>query len=60
MAANPATGVNLDAHVTGDPIARSAGVGANITVGHTVLLILGALALLWLFGAGVFKSIRMH
>lgn len=59
MATTP-QGIALDAHVTGDPIARGAGVGANITVGHTVLLILGALALLWLFGAGVFKSIRMH
>jgi hypothetical protein len=49
--------INLDAHVTGDPIGRA---GANVTVGHTALLILGALALLWLFGGALFKSIRMH
>lgn len=52
--------INLDAHVTGNPIANGVGAGANVTVGHTALLVLGALALLWLFGAGVFKSIRMH
>jgi hypothetical protein len=55
------TGVNLSAHVTGNPIpGGGAGAGANVTVGHTVLLILGALALLWLFGGVLFKSIRMH
>lgn len=52
--------INLDAHVSGNPIAGTAGAGANVTVGHTVVLILGALALLWLFGGAVFKSIRMH
>lgn len=49
--------INLDAHVTGDPIGRA---GANVTVGHTALLILGALALLSLFGGVLFKTIRMH
>lgn len=36
------------------------GLGANVTVGHTLLLVIGALVLLWLLGAVVFKSIRMH
>ena len=47
------TGVTLSGTVPG------AGFGANVTVGHTVLLILGAVALLWLLGSVVFKSIRM-
>jgi hypothetical protein len=50
------TGVSLSGHAGGN----GAGVTAGVTVGHTVLLILGALAILWLLGAGVFKSIRMH
>jgi hypothetical protein len=47
------TGVTLTGAVPG------AGFGANVTVGHTLLLILGAVLLLWLLGAVVFKSIRM-
>lgn len=52
--------LNLDAHVTGNPIHSGVGAGANVTVGHTAVLVLGALALLWLFGGVIFKSIRMH
>lgn len=47
------TGVTVSGAIPG------AGFGANVTVGHTLLLILGALLLLWLLGAVVFKSIRM-
>lgn len=47
------TGVTLTGNVPG------AGFGANVTVGHTMLLILGAVLILWLLGAVVFKSIRM-
>lgn len=50
-------GVNLGAHLTGSPWT---GAGATVTVGHSALLVGGALALLWLFGAVVFKTIRMH
>jgi hypothetical protein len=46
------TGVTLNGAVPG--------LGANVTVGHTLVLIVGALALLWLLGLVVFKSIRMH
>lgn len=53
-----AVGVNLAAHATGNPMAVS-GISANVTVGHTWLIIVGALAILWLLGAGVFRSIRM-
>jgi hypothetical protein len=52
------TGVNLDAHVTGNPI-RSGKGAAGATVGHTWIIIVAALALLWLLGGGVFRSIRM-
>lgn len=50
------SGVNLDAHETGNPIAH--GLTANVTVGHTWLIIVGALVLLWFLAYG-FKSIRM-
>jgi hypothetical protein len=53
-----AVGVNLNAHATGNGTPAAA-VSANVTVGHTWVIIVGALALLWLFGGGVFKSIRM-
>lgn len=29
------------------------------TVGHTWVIIVGALALLWVLGAGVFRTVRM-
>lgn len=51
-------GVNLSAHITGDP-ASVTGFGANATAGHTWLIIIVALAILWLFGGVIFKSIRM-
>lgn len=51
-------GVNLHAHVTGNPIAGASG-GASATIGHTWLILAVALGLLWLFGGGVFRSIRM-
>ena len=47
------TGVTLTGTAPG------ASVGASVTVGHTLLLILGAVLVLWLLGAVVFKSIRM-
>lgn len=50
--------LDLSNHSTGNPIA-SGGYGADITVGHTVLIIFGALAVLWLLGAFAFKSVRM-
>lgn len=53
-----AQGVNLAPHATGNPLDTSS-VGANVTVGHTWLIIVGALALLWLLGGGLFRSIRM-
>lgn len=52
------TGINLDGHLTGNPIPQ-AGISANVTVGHTWLIIVGAVALLWLLGGTVFKSVRM-
>lgn len=55
-----AVGVNLDAHLTGNPFAGG-GVAnmANVTVAHTWFIIVLAVALLWLLGGGVFRSIRM-
>lgn len=52
-------GVDLDAHATGNPI-RGANRGmASVTVGHTWLIIVLALGLLWLLGGHFFKAIRM-
>lgn len=54
------TGINLDAHLTGNPTEVLNGVAsANVTVAHTWLIVVLALALLWLFGGAIFKSIRM-
>lgn len=54
------TGVELGAHATGNPFpGGAAGFEANVTVGHTWLIIALALILLWLFGAGFFRKIRM-
>jgi len=50
-------GANLDAHATGNPVA--VGGSGSVTVGHTWLIVIGALALLWLLGGVVFKSVRM-
>lgn len=52
------TGVNLNAHVTGDPI-RNVTAGGTVTVGHTVLIVIAFLAVLWLLGIGPLKSVRM-
>jgi len=52
-------GVDLNPHATGNPIRGGADKLAAVTSGHTWLIIVGALALLWLLGGGVFKSIRM-
>jgi hypothetical protein len=49
-------GVNLGAHMTGNPIRHGQ---AAPTVLHTWLIVVGALLLLWLLGGYVFKSIRM-
>lgn len=54
-----AVGVNLAPHVTGNPFDDAVSGSASVTVGHTWIIIVGALALLWLLGAGVFRSIRM-
>ena len=48
-------GVNLDAHSTGNPIRNISG---SVTVGHTVVIIIGGLALLWIIGF-LFRNIRM-
>lgn len=53
------TGVQLGAHVTGNPIPTGGSIGGNVTVGHTIVIVLGALALLWLFGMGPLRSVRM-
>jgi len=50
-------GVNLSSHITGDPFGVE--VKGNVTIGHTYVIIIGALALLWLLGAGLFRGIRM-
>lgn len=50
------TGINLAAHATGNPIAKGGGM---VTSGHTWLIVVAALALLWLFGKGLFKGVRM-
>lgn len=49
-------GVNLDAHATGNPTRKLSG---GITVGHTMLIILVALGLLWLFGGKLLRTVRM-
>lgn len=54
------TGVHLDAHATGNPIPSIGGsASANVTVGHTWLIVVFALVLLWLFGGAIFRKIRM-
>lgn len=50
-------GPNLDSHLTGNPIPQAT-VG-QVTVGHTWVIIAGALVLLWILGGVVFRSIRM-
>jgi hypothetical protein len=48
---------DLSAHITGNPF-RS-GVSGSVTVGHTWVIIVGAILILWLLGGGVFRKIRM-
>jgi hypothetical protein len=53
-------GINLDGHMTGDPIPSLNGnAAANVTVGHTWMIVIAALVLLWLFGGAIFRKIRM-
>lgn len=49
-------GVNLDAHATGNPTPT---IGGRVTVGHTWLIVAGALLLLWLFGGTILRAVRM-
>lgn len=49
--------LDLSNHATGNPI--PSGASGEITVGHTVVIIFGALGLLWLLGAFTFRSVRM-
>lgn len=51
--ADEATGAN------GRPITGAVNASANVTVGHTWLIIVGAIVLLWLLGSTVFKSVRI-
>lgn len=50
--------INLNAHVTGNPFPGN-GSPAGVTSGHTWLIIVLALVLLWVLGGGVFRKIRM-
>lgn len=52
-------GINLDPHATGNPIRGAGARTASVTSGHTWLIIVGALIVLWLLGGGAFRSIRM-
>lgn len=38
---------------------RTAGVTGQVTLGHTVLILVVCLVLLWALGGGVFRGIRM-
>lgn len=49
--------LDLSNHSTGIPI--PSGATAEITVGHTLLIIFGALAGLWLLGGFAFRGVRM-
>lgn len=54
------SGVEIGGHATGNPFpGGAAGFEANVTVGHTWLIIALALGVLWLLGGGVFRKIRM-
>lgn len=52
-------GVDLGPHATGNPIRGGGEKLAAVTSGHTWLIIVLALAALWLLGGGVFRSLRM-
>jgi len=49
-----AIGVNLAPHAGANPMGA-----APVTIGHTWVIIAGALALLWLLGGVAFRTIRM-
>jgi len=53
------TGVSLGGHLSGNPLPESISASANVTIAHTWLIIVVALALLWLLGGVAFKGIRM-
>lgn len=50
-------GIDTSAHSTGNPIPQIPGI-AGVTVGHTVVILVGILAALWLLGVG-FRSVRL-
>jgi hypothetical protein len=50
-------GIDIASHGNGVPNSRSGGDG-NYTVGHTVLIILGALVAIWALGFA-FRSVRL-
>lgn len=50
-------GIDTSNHSTGNPIPQL--LGSGVTVGHTALILVGLLALLWLLGGVVFKHVRM-
>lgn len=50
--------VSLDAHVNGNPVPGNGGSGGP-SVGHTWLIIVVALLILWLLGGVVFRGIRV-
>lgn len=50
-------GIDTSAHRTGNPIPLV--IGEGVTIGHTWLILAGALAILWLLGAGVFRGVRL-
>ena len=54
------TGVDISGHLTGDPFPNGEmTAGANVTVAHTWIIIVLAVALLWAMGGGVFRKIRI-
>lgn len=53
------TGVSLGGHVSGNPYPENASASANVTIGHTWIIVVLALVLLWLLGGVAFKGIRM-
>lgn len=50
--------ISLDAHATGNPIPGNGGRG-GASIGHTWLIIVVALVILWLLGGVVFRGIRI-
>jgi hypothetical protein len=50
-------GIDTSIHSTGNPIPQL--LGGGVTVGHTTLILIALLALLWLLGGVVFRNVRM-